>query len=282
MADAPSTSGATGEKKVVRKKVVRKVVKKKVRDIPSPGEPRRHPAGGPGCLTRRDTWHSRRIRIIMGHGIRIRPRGTTSRPPGRVCSISMESPPIRPVPSARGATQGRFLRSPAPDTGEVRGGTGKRAAPGPVARHRPVLRGPFPAPHSPPPTLLRTRAGGPRAGRHRPYPAPPAQVDGETAASAPAAAPQAAAQPGEAGPSTAAGSDDEGPRAGWAPKAPRKPSRKVGDFEEYQQLDYVRTMTARNTWYYRDRLSVPRGPCSMPVLREAWCNGVIDENTLVW
>lgn len=32
----------------------------------------------------------------------------------------------------------------------------------------------------------------------------------------------------------------------------------------------------------RDRLSTPRGPCSLPVLREAWVNGVIDENTLVW
>lgn len=32
----------------------------------------------------------------------------------------------------------------------------------------------------------------------------------------------------------------------------------------------------------RDRLSTPRGPCSLPVLREAWVNGVVDENTLVW
>jgi hypothetical protein len=29
-------------------------------------------------------------------------------------------------------------------------------------------------------------------------------------------------------------------------------------------------------------LSTPRGPCSLPVLREAWVNGVIDEQTLVW
>lgn len=32
----------------------------------------------------------------------------------------------------------------------------------------------------------------------------------------------------------------------------------------------------------RDRLSTPRGPCSLPVLREAWTQGVIDANTLVW
>lgn len=31
-----------------------------------------------------------------------------------------------------------------------------------------------------------------------------------------------------------------------------------------------------------DRMSVPRGPCSLPVLREAWTQGVVDENTLVW
>lgn len=32
----------------------------------------------------------------------------------------------------------------------------------------------------------------------------------------------------------------------------------------------------------RDRLNVPRGPCSLPVLKEAWVNGVIDSNTLIW
>jgi hypothetical protein len=42
------------------------------------------------------------------------------------------------------------------------------------------------------------------------------------------------------------------------------------------------TSAERNIWYYRDRLSVPRGPCTLPTLREAWCQGVIDENTLIW
>jgi hypothetical protein len=32
----------------------------------------------------------------------------------------------------------------------------------------------------------------------------------------------------------------------------------------------------------RDRLNVPRGPCSLPTLKEAWVNGVIDGNTLIW
>ena len=29
-------------------------------------------------------------------------------------------------------------------------------------------------------------------------------------------------------------------------------------------------------------MNVPRGPCTMPVLREAWIHGVVDEHTLVW
>ena len=36
------------------------------------------------------------------------------------------------------------------------------------------------------------------------------------------------------------------------------------------------------TRYYRDRMSVPRGPCNVAVLRECWVQGVIDEHTLVW
>lgn len=30
------------------------------------------------------------------------------------------------------------------------------------------------------------------------------------------------------------------------------------------------------------RMNVPRGPCSVPVLRECWVHGVIDQNTLIW
>lgn len=29
-------------------------------------------------------------------------------------------------------------------------------------------------------------------------------------------------------------------------------------------------------------MSVPRGPCSLPVLKQAWVQGIIDEGTLVW
>jgi hypothetical protein len=29
-------------------------------------------------------------------------------------------------------------------------------------------------------------------------------------------------------------------------------------------------------------MSVPRGPCPLHVLKDAWVQGVVDENTLVW
>jgi hypothetical protein len=120
----------------------------------------------------------------------------------------------------------------------------------------------------------------------------------------------------DAGPSTSAPKGGKGKAAAEEaqPRAPFKPG-KVGLYER-QVVDYVKTATAKNIWYYRcpaprsppcaatprdphpppltppparrppaarrDRLSTPRGPCSLPVMREAWVNGVIDENTLVW
>ncbi len=44
----------------------------------------------------------------------------------------------------------------------------------------------------------------------------------------------------------------------------------------------VHTAVSLRRRYYRDRLSVPRGPCNISVLRECWVHGVIDEHTLVW
>jgi hypothetical protein len=38
----------------------------------------------------------------------------------------------------------------------------------------------------------------------------------------------------------------------------------------------------RRCRYYRDRMSVPRGPCPLHMLKDAWVQGVIDENTMVW
>lgn len=71
------------------------------------------------------------------------------------------------------------------------------------------------------------------------------------------------------------------PLEGWAPQETPIRSRKL-DFERIQQHDFVREATKKNVWYYRDRMSIPRGPCTLPVLRECWVHGVIDENTFVW
>lgn len=35
-------------------------------------------------------------------------------------------------------------------------------------------------------------------------------------------------------------------------------------------------------WYYRDRTGMPRGPCTLNILKTAWVNGIVDEHTLVW
>lgn len=51
---------------------------------------------------------------------------------------------------------------------------------------------------------------------------------------------------------------------------------------QYEMINYQRMLMRKNIWYYRDRMSVPRGPCPLHVLKDAWVQGVIDENTLVW
>ncbi|KAK9834808.1 hypothetical protein WJX81_000283 [Elliptochloris bilobata] len=64
---------------------------------------------------------------------------------------------------------------------------------------------------------------------------------------------------------------------------PEPPARRPKmTMKDRQYVDYVRELTMKNVWYYRDRLSVPRGPCNVAVLRECWVHGVIDEHTLVW
>ena len=67
---------------------------------------------------------------------------------------------------------------------------------------------------------------------------------------------------------------------GKGKEASRTPA-KYGHYER-SVVDYVRGATAKNIWYYRDRLSTPRGPCTLPVLRECWVKVIIDENTLIW
>lgn len=45
---------------------------------------------------------------------------------------------------------------------------------------------------------------------------------------------------------------------------------------------YAAMATQRNLWYYRDRLMVPRGPCSVSTLKRCWAQGIIDGDTLIW
>ena len=39
---------------------------------------------------------------------------------------------------------------------------------------------------------------------------------------------------------------------------------------QYEMINYQRMLMRKNTWYYRDRMSVPRGPCPLHVLKDAW------------
>lgn len=63
-----------------------------------------------------------------------------------------------------------------------------------------------------------------------------------------------------------------------------RPAPRSIKLSHYQQemINYQRMLLRKNIWYYRDRMSVPRGPCPLHVLKDAWVQGVIDENTLVW
>ena len=45
---------------------------------------------------------------------------------------------------------------------------------------------------------------------------------------------------------------------------------------------YCAMATQRNLWYYRDRLMVPRGPCSVATLKRCWVQGIVDGDTLIW
>lgn len=51
---------------------------------------------------------------------------------------------------------------------------------------------------------------------------------------------------------------------------------------QFEMINYQRMILKRNVWYYRDRMSVPRGPCPLHVLKDAWVQGMVDENTLMW
>jgi hypothetical protein len=39
---------------------------------------------------------------------------------------------------------------------------------------------------------------------------------------------------------------------------------------QYEMINYQRMLLRKNIWYYRDRMSVPRGPCPLHVLKDCW------------
>lgn len=60
------------------------------------------------------------------------------------------------------------------------------------------------------------------------------------------------------------------------------PGRKEITDSDLFIMYYIRCMNKRIPYYYRDRCGVTRGPATIPIMKEAWINGLIDENTLVW
>lgn len=76
--------------------------------------------------------------------------------------------------------------------------------------------------------------------------------------------------------------DGQLPKGPWKQQLRPKPRKIVLSPYQYEMINYQRMLLRKNIWYYRDRMSVPRGPCPLHVLKDAWVQGVIDENTLVW
>jgi hypothetical protein len=89
--------------------------------------------------------------------------------------------------------------------------------------------------------------------------------------------------------STMADQDNSDERAANVKPTPSSAPRKVWkgnkDFPDLNELhlnNYVKLATRKNVWFYRDRCGVNRGPAPLPTMRDAWVNGLIDQNTLVW
>lgn len=76
--------------------------------------------------------------------------------------------------------------------------------------------------------------------------------------------------------------DKADPSKPWVQKFRPPPKRVVLSHYQYEMINYQRMLLRKNIWYYRDRMNNPRGPCPLHTLKDAWVQGVIDENTLVW
>ncbi|GLI59296.1 hypothetical protein VaNZ11_001149 [Volvox africanus] len=76
--------------------------------------------------------------------------------------------------------------------------------------------------------------------------------------------------------------DNAPPPTPWAGALRPVPRKIVLSPYQYEMINYQRMLMRKNIWYYRDRMNVPRGPCPLHVLKEAWVTGIVDENTLMW
>eukprot|EP00879_Flechtneria_rotunda_P023739 GHRR01025131.1.p1 GENE.GHRR01025131.1~~GHRR01025131.1.p1 ORF type:complete len:206 (+),score=51.64 GHRR01025131.1:109-726(+) len=76
--------------------------------------------------------------------------------------------------------------------------------------------------------------------------------------------------------------DNLRPDGPWEQKLKPRARKIVLSPYQYEMINYQRMLLRKNIWYYRDRMSVPRGPCPLHVLKDCWVQGIVDENTLVW
>jgi len=64
--------------------------------------------------------------------------------------------------------------------------------------------------------------------------------------------------------------DFELPAGPFEQKLRPRPRKIVLSPYQYEMINYQRMHLRNNIWYYRDRLSVPRGPCPLHTLKDAW------------
>eukprot|EP00798_Chlamydomonas_sp_ICE-L_P001346 gene1346-32707_t len=76
--------------------------------------------------------------------------------------------------------------------------------------------------------------------------------------------------------------DHTPPPNGWGEQQRPIPRKIQLSHYQYEMINYQRMLMRKNVWFYRDRMNIPRGPCPLHVLKDAWVQGVVDENTLMW
>lgn len=64
--------------------------------------------------------------------------------------------------------------------------------------------------------------------------------------------------------------DNERPDGPWTQELRPRVRRVQLSPYQYEMINYQRMLMRKNIWYYRDRMNVPRGPCPLHVLKDAW------------